>query len=152
MNAVHHSKAAPRTIDITRSKNTITKEDLLFGAGNNRHQVNIADEEDFPDLEGGGDPFAALEPAKMTSKRPQTRGPGAARKKPQAAQALDAGDGQNKAFADPQDQKVLGGQKVQYAPKKNDRPQTAAAKPNQNKPNRREAQIRQQKEVDQKKK
>ena len=81
MNAVHQSKA-PRTIDLGRSKNTITKEDLLFGAGNNRKAVNIADEEDFPDLELGGDPFAALDAPKMTSKRPQTRGPGAARKKP----------------------------------------------------------------------
>ena len=142
MNAAHHSKAAPRTIDVSRSKNTITKEDLLFGAGNNRKQVNIADEEDFPDLEGGGDPFAALEPPKQSNKRPQTRGPGASRKKPQAA-ALDAGDGWSKAFVDPQDQKVLGGQKVQFAVKKNDRPQTAVIKP------KREAQYRQQKEADQ---
>lgn len=79
MTAAHQSKA-PRTIDLGRSKNTITKEDLLFGG--NTKQVNIADAEDFPDLELGGDPFAALEAPKMTNKRPQTRGPGASRKKP----------------------------------------------------------------------
>ena len=84
--------------------------------------MNIADEEDFPDLEEDGDPFAALDQPKAASKRPQTRGPGAVRRKPQAAVALDSGDGWSKAFVDPQDQKVLGGQKVQYAAKKNDRP------------------------------
>lgn len=143
MNTSHMTKAQPRTIDLGRGKNTITKEDLLFGAGNSKKLVNIADEEDFPDLEGGGDPFAALDGPAKPKQRPQTRGPGASRKKTQAA-ALDAGDGQNKAFVDPQDQKVLGGQKVQYAPKKDQRPQTAAVKPH-----RREAQIRQQKELDQ---
>tara|TARA_B110000285_G_scaffold233771_1_gene308602 strand:+ start:1679 stop:1921 length:243 start_codon:yes stop_codon:yes gene_type:complete len=80
MNATHKVKQAPRTIDIGRSKNTITKEDLLFGGQSKK--VNIADEEDFPDLEGGGDPFAALDAPKMTSKRPQTRGAGAGRRKP----------------------------------------------------------------------
>ena len=84
--------------------------------------MNIADEEDFPDLELGGDPFAALDAPKMTNKRPQTRGPGASRKKPQAAQALDKMDGWTRDHVDPQDQKVLGGQKVQFAAKKNDRP------------------------------
>ena len=56
-------------------------------------------------------------------------------------------DGWTKDYVDPQDQKVLGGQKVQFAAKKNDRPQTAVTKPH-----RREAQIRQQKEVDQRNK
>lgn len=36
MKAAHQTKEAPRTIDLGRSKNTITKEDLLFGAGNSR--------------------------------------------------------------------------------------------------------------------
>lgn len=80
INASQQVKQAPRTIDIGRSKNTITKEDLLFGGQSQK--VNIADAEDFPDLEGGGDPFAALGAPQMTSKRPQTRGGGAGRRKP----------------------------------------------------------------------
>lgn len=52
-----------------RGKKTITKEDLLFGGRKKKH-VDIADDDDFPDLdEDAEDPFLP-QPA-----RPQTRGP-----------------------------------------------------------------------------
>jgi hypothetical protein len=42
----------PQAIELDRAKNTITKEDLLFGQRHKKKFVNIQDEDDFPDLEG----------------------------------------------------------------------------------------------------
>lgn len=42
----------PKAIELDRAKNTITKDDLLFGQKNKKKFVNIQDEDDFPDLEG----------------------------------------------------------------------------------------------------
>lgn len=59
-------KSKPKLIEEGRKKTTITKEDLLFGAGNQRKLVNITDDDDFPDLEEDGDPFALPPAAKST--------------------------------------------------------------------------------------
>lgn len=40
----------PRVIDMERSKNKITKEDLLFSNKGKKKIVDIADDDDFPDL------------------------------------------------------------------------------------------------------
>jgi hypothetical protein len=42
-------------MEVGKTKTTITKEDLLFGASNSRKLVNIVDAEDFPDLSGSDD-------------------------------------------------------------------------------------------------
>lgn len=43
-------------IEIDKVKNKLTKDDLLFGNSKKRH-VNIADDDDFPDLDSDNDDF-----------------------------------------------------------------------------------------------
>ena len=48
----------PKEIELNRAKNRITKED--FFGGQKKKVVNIMDDEDFPEMDEGADPFAAF--------------------------------------------------------------------------------------------
>lgn len=118
-----------KKIEVNRAKNTITKEDLIFGASNHKKVVNIVDAEDFPDLSGSDDDDKFTAPAKSNANRKQ--GPKLVKKQ----QPIKFGHGQEdewgiQAFNDPQEKKQFGNQKVEYAKKNNDRVQTAGNKPN----------------------
>ena len=73
------AQTGPKEIKVNRAQNRITKEDLLFG-GQKKKTVNIMDDEDFPEIDEGADPFAAFDtpsvkPKPKQNNRPQTRGP-----------------------------------------------------------------------------
>lgn len=99
----------PKAIKVDRNKDRITKEDLLFG-GNGKKQVNIQDDDDFPDLEG------MFGQAKV----PNKRGPKIVAKK--QPQANTSAWGYNEEAPT-----QIGGNKVILANNKA-RPQTAALK------------------------
>jgi len=65
----NNKKKEAKNIDVNRAKNTITKEDLIFGASNNLKTVNIMGQDDFPDLSGSDDDLPA--PVKTNNRRNQ---------------------------------------------------------------------------------
>lgn len=102
----------PKAIEVDRSKNTITKDDLLFGQKNKKKFVNIQDEDDFPDLEGDLDDD-------FPKAKKQTAGKSGIVVKYNKAAALEDAWGKNA------EERLFGGaQKVELANNKAARPAT----------------------------